>query len=205
MPFENYRQDIHRAAGMRVHGERASWRVVFACLASPGMQAVTAYRLGSWLRSQQGAVRTLFGPLRVVLGAWVRIAWGIEIDRGATIGPGLYVGHFGGITVGPHVVAGANLTLSQGVTIGVSGSGERRGSPAIGDDVYIAAGAKVFGAIHVGHNVKIGANAVVHEDVPDHAVVALVPGFQIVSMKGNRPRADNVAPMPRRAQPRRPA
>jgi serine acetyltransferase len=38
----------------------------------------------------------------------------------------------------------------------------------------------------VGNNVKIGANAVVHKDIPDNAVVALSPGFQIVSLKGNR-------------------
>ena len=74
------------------------------------------------------------------------------------------------------------------VTIGRSGHGENYGMPVIGDDVYIAPGAKLFGKIRVGDNVKIGANAVVHRDVPDNAVVAS-PGFQIVSLKGNRRRA----------------
>jgi serine O-acetyltransferase len=63
----------------------------------------------------------------------------------------------------------------------------------IGDDVYIAPGAKVFGNITAGNNVKVGANAVVYRDLPDNAVVALSLGFQIISYKGNRPRPLKVA------------
>ena len=39
----------------------------------------------------------------------------------------------------------------------------------------------------IGNNVKIGANAVIHKDIPDNAVVVLDPGFQIISYKGNYP------------------
>jgi serine O-acetyltransferase len=52
--------------------------------------------------------------------------------------------------------------------------------------VYIGPGAKLFGPIHIGNNVKIGANAVVHADLPDDAVAALSPGFIILSRRGNR-------------------
>ena len=81
---------------------------------------------------------------------------------------------------------GEDCNLSQSVTIGVDGDGDRRGVPIIGNDVYIAPGARVIGRIRIGNNVKIGANAVVHRDIPDNAVVALDPGFRIISMKGNR-------------------
>jgi serine acetyltransferase len=47
-------------------------------------------------------------------------------------------------------------------------------------------GARLFGAIRIGSNVKIGANAVVYRDVPENAVVALDPGFKILSYRGNR-------------------
>ena len=47
------------------------------------------------------------------------------------------------------------------------------GAPTIGDNVYIGPGAKIFGAIHIGNNVRIGANCVVFEDVPDNATVVL--------------------------------
>jgi len=50
--------------------------------------------------------------------------------------------------------------------------------------VYIGPGAKVIGAITVGNNVVIGANAVVSRDIPDNAVVAGVPA-EIISMKGS--------------------
>jgi serine O-acetyltransferase len=191
--FDNYREDLRRAATLIRRNGASRARTAFVLLASPGVQAVTAYRFAHWLRRQPTALKVLAWPLRATMSQWVRIAWGIEINRAARIGPGLHVGHFGGITVGAHVVAGRGLALSQGVTLGVSGRGERRGSPTIGDHVYIAAGAKLFGRIRVGDNVKIGANAVVHEDVPDNAVVALAPGFRIVSMHGNVPRTD-VAP-----------
>jgi serine O-acetyltransferase len=88
--------------------------------------------------------------------------------------------------VSPRAVLGARCSISQGVTIGVASGWRNAGAPHIGDDVYIGAGAKVIGRVRIGNNVKIGANAVVHRDIPDNAVVALDPGFTIVSFRGNR-------------------
>jgi serine O-acetyltransferase len=114
----------------------------------------------------------------------IRTKWGIEISRSASIGPGCYIGHFGGIVVGPAII-GRHCSISQGVTIGVSGRGEHEGLPTIGDNVYLAPGAKLFGKISIGHNVKVGANAVVYKDVSNNAVVA-APGFIILSHEGNQ-------------------
>lgn len=61
------------------------------------------------------------------------------------------------------------MTISHQVTIGRS----RGKAPVIGDNVYIGPGAKIFGGIHVGNNVNIGANCVVFQDVPDNATVVL--------------------------------
>jgi hypothetical protein len=97
-----------------------------------------------------------------------------------------YIGHFGGITISGDAIIGKCCNLSQNVTIGVSGQGEKRGVPIIGDNVYIAPGARLFGKISIGNNVKIGANAVIYKDIPDNAVVVLDPGFKIISYKGNR-------------------
>jgi serine O-acetyltransferase len=155
---------------------------------SSGFQAVVVYRFGRWALERPRAARLFLDPLYGVLALGVRVLWGIDISRRADIGPGLYIAHAGGIVIGPNVVIGAACNLSHNVTIGLSGKGESYGVPAIGDDVYIAPGAKLFGKIRVGDNVKIGANTVVHRDVPDNAVVAS-PAFQIVSFKGNRRRA----------------
>ena len=156
------------------------------CLRSPGVQAVIVFRFGQWLDSQASLLRLLLQPIYFVLNGLVKIIWGIELPRSATIGPGLYIGHFGGITIAPGVIIGRNCDISQHVTIGLSGQGEKAGVPTIGDNVYIAPGARVFGKISVGNNVKIGANAVVYKDIPDNAIVVLDPGFKIVSYRGNR-------------------
>ena len=47
--------------------------------------------------------------------------------------------------------------------------------PVIGDRVFIGTGAKVLGAITVGDDARIGANAVVIEDVPAGATVVGAP------------------------------
>lgn len=161
-------------------------RRIVNCLRSPGVQAMIAFRFGQWLDSQPSLLRLLLQPIYFVLNGLVKIMWGIELPRSATIGPGFYIGHFGGITIAPGVVIGRNCNISQHITIGLSGQGGKAGVPKIGDNVYIAPGARLFGKISIGDNVKIGANAVVYKDIPDNAIVVLDPGFKIVSYRGNR-------------------
>lgn len=158
---------------------------VLGCMTSPGVQAVIVFRFGHWLHNQPKFVRLLLAIVYVVLNGLIQILWGIEIQRDAKIGAGLYIGHFGGITISGEAVIGENCNLSQNITIGVSGQGEKRGVPIIGNNVYIAPGARVFGKISVGDNVKIGANAVIYKNVPNNAIVVLDPGFKIISYKGN--------------------
>ena len=109
--------------------------------------------------------------------------YGIQIPWGTRIGKGFYIGHFGTIVVNGGTVIGDNVNISQGVTIGQTNRGKRKGVPVIGNGVYIGPGAKVIGKVTIGNNVAIGANAVVTEDVPDNACVAGVPA-KIVSMNG---------------------
>ncbi|MHB8420452.1 MAG: serine O-acetyltransferase [Myxococcales bacterium] len=116
----------------------------------------------------------------------VTLLTGVELPPGARIGPGLYVGHHGGIIVSGEAVLGVRCNLSQGVTIGVAdGPNGTRGAPVLGDRVYVAPGAKVFGPIRVGSDSAVGANAVVHRHVPDGVTVAGIPAV-VVSPKGSR-------------------
>ncbi len=73
-----------------------------------------------------------------------------------------------------------NKLLSDGGVMDAGGSHV----PTIGDDVTIHPGAKIFGGIHIGNDVEIGANAVVIRDVPDHCIVAGVPA-KIVKTREN--------------------
>jgi serine O-acetyltransferase len=182
-------QDLARFRDVGPGGHLA---FVAQCLRTPGVHAVLVYRLGQWALGLPMWARIAVDPAYWVLSLLVHIVWGIEISRRAQIGGGLYIGHSGGIVVSSQASLGERCSISQGVTIGVSAGGRNAGAPQLGDDVYVGAGAKVFGAVRIGNNVKIGANAVVHRDVPDNAVVALDPGFTIVSFRGNR-RAENAA------------
>lgn len=70
---------------------------------------------------------------------------------------------------------GDDFYCLQLVTVG-NGKG---GRPTIGNNVRILTGATVFGGIHIGDNVTIGANAVVLHDIPDGWTVAGVPAHRI--------------------------
>ena len=74
-----------------------------------------------------------------------------------------------GIIISKNAIIGENCTIFHQVTIG-EGKG---GAPRIGDNCYIGAGAKIIGNITVGNNVKIGANCVVVEDIPDNCTVVM--------------------------------
>jgi serine O-acetyltransferase len=200
MAFDHLRADWRRAWE---HSSGGRLRRCLACAAAPGVQAVTVYRFGAWLAEQSWALRLPLEPLYRAAYLLVQVLWGIELPRRAEIGPGLFIAHFGGIVVSERAVLGANCNLSQQITIGVGGKGAKSGVPQIGDDVFIAPGARLFGRIRIGNNVAIGANAVVYKDIPDDAVVILDPGFAIVSYKGNRRRAaPEAAPAPEARRPR---
>lgn len=151
-------------------------RRLFDCLRAPGVHAVTVLRFGQWAARQVAPLRWLLTPVYVLLNEIIKILWGIDIPRSARIGPGFYIGHFSGIFVSSKAVIGRNCFISQGVTIGVGGSGEKRGVPVLGDNVYLGAGCKLFGRITLGDGVKVGANAVVHRSLVAGAKVA-APGF----------------------------
>ena len=74
-----------------------------------------------------------------------------------------------GIIISKNAVIGEKCTIFHQVTIG-EGKG---GAPKIGDNCCIGAGAKIVGKIRVGNNVRIGANCVVVEDIPDNCTVVL--------------------------------
>lgn len=78
-----------------------------------------------------------------------------------------------GVVVHQRSVIGERVLIGQNTTIGRSLDPED--FPSIGSDVYISAGARIIGKIHVGDNVIIGANAVVTKDVPNNSIVAGVP------------------------------
>jgi serine O-acetyltransferase len=164
--FDNIRQDL------LMH--RGDW-------GAQGFWAMVVYRFGRWRHGVKPALlRRLFSLLYRIAFKLVQIMTGIELPCEVEIGKNFVIDHFGGIVISGYAKFGNNCRIRNGVVIGLQRI-DQPCAPVIGDDVDIGAGAKVLGAIKVGNNVVIGANAVVIRDVPDNCLAAGVPAV-------NRPR-----------------
>lgn len=94
-----------------------------------------------------------------------------EIPSSVKIGPGLYIGHPFCITLNPKTVIGSNCNIHKGVTIGQENRGKRKGTPTIGNCVWIGVNSTIVGNIKIGDDVLIAPNSYVNCNVPSHSVV----------------------------------
>lgn len=110
----------------------------------------------------------------------------IGINGSGKIGGGLRIVHTMGCVVAV-ASAGKNLTVHQGVILGVSNYSpdDMRFSPKLGDNVTVFANAVVAGGITIGNNVVIGAGSIVMKDVTDNCTVIGNPAY-IVRMNGEK-------------------
>ncbi len=99
----------------------------------------------------------------------------VDIHPAARFGKGIFFDHGTGIVIGETAVIGDNCSLLHGVTLGGSGKEQGDRHPKIGDNVLLAAGAKVLGNIRVGNCSKVAAGSVVLKDIPANKTVAGVP------------------------------
>ena len=177
------RQEI-RAAKERDPAAPTTLEVIFAY---PGVHAIWGHRISHWLwnRGARVAART-FAEL-------TRVLTGVDIHPGAVLGSGLFIDHATGVVIGETAEVGDDVTLYHGVTLGGSGADTGKRHPTVGDRVIIGAGAKVLGAIKIGEDSRIGANAVVVKPVPSGSVVVGVPG-QVISRAGRGTPDDSMMP-----------
>jgi serine O-acetyltransferase len=101
------------------------------------------------------------------------IMWGqLSIGDPVVMAPGVYIVH-GQVVADGLVEIGPGVVIAPFVTIGLR-AGDVTG-PSIGPQVSIGTGAKLIGPIHVAAGGRIGAGAVVVDDVPPGATVVGVP------------------------------
>jgi serine O-acetyltransferase len=136
---------------------------------SDGTSANVLYRVTSWL------IDIRLSPIAFicqVLNKWLN---GCVIGAGTRFGKGLILMHPVGVVINSKVIAGEQVVIESGVVIG----DEKGKAPALGNNVFIGAGAKLVGGIIIGDNVKIGANAVVVSDVRSNTTVVGIPAREI--------------------------
>ncbi len=132
-----------------------------------GVHAVWAYRVANKLWYKSPALQ----PLARAISQAARFLTGIEIHPGATIGRRFFIDHGMGVVIGETAEVGDDVLMYHQVTLGGRARGRFKRHPTVGNRVLIGAGAKVIGAITVGDDAKIGANALVVKDVAAGAVV----------------------------------
>ncbi|MGD1982876.1 MAG: serine O-acetyltransferase [Chromatiaceae bacterium] len=164
--FDRLREDI-RVVFDRDPAARSTFEVLTAY---PGVHAMLFHRLAHWLwlKGAKWLARVISHT-----GRWIT---GIEIHPGAVIGQRFFIDHGMGVVIGETAVIGDDCTLYHGVTLGGTSWQKGKRHPTLANDVVVGAGAKVLGPIEIGEGARIGSNAVVVRDVPEHSTVVGVPG-----------------------------
>lgn len=140
----------------------------------PGVQAILIYRVSHRLHK----LGLPFIPR--ALSYLGRFLTGAEIHPAAKIGRNFFIDHATGVVVGETAEVGDDVILYQNVTLGATGwdkhdKGEKR-HPTIGDNVIVGVGAAILGPVKVESNTKIGALAVIVDDIPEGSVVVCPKG-----------------------------
>lgn len=134
---------------------------------------IRLYRLGHWLYVRKYIIASKFIRNIIYLIA------NSYIPSSARIGKGTVLAYGGiGVVIHADAVIGEDCVIGQNVTIGAAegyASAQANRCPVIGNNCYIAAGAKILGAIKIGDNCQIGAGAVVLKDAPANSVLVGMP------------------------------
>jgi serine O-acetyltransferase len=168
--FERISRDI---AAVRER-DPAATSTLSVVLNYPGLHAIWWHRFTHRLYKMNWCTFARF--ISQIVRTWT----GVEIHPGAQIGDGFFIDHGMGVVIGETVRIGRNVTLYQGVTLGGTGKETGKRHPDLDDNVVVGANAVVLGNITVGAGSKVGAGAVVVNDVPPNCTVVGVPGRVVV-------------------------
>src|SRR3954451_9465607 len=147
-------RSVRRDVNAALERDPAASSALEVVLAYPGFHARQLHRLAHALHRR---------GLRLVprlISQANRGMTGIEIHPAARIGEGLFIDHGMGVVIGETAKVGTDVTIYHGVTLGGTSLEPGHRHPTIGDRVTIGAGAKILGSLEVGHDSRIGANAV---------------------------------------------
>lgn len=155
---------------------RSDWRAHGSDWTKPGFRAVAAHRLGVWrMRLEPQILRAPFSVLYRILYRHARNVYSIDLPYSVKLGQRVVIEHSGGIVIHGSAEIGDDCILRQGVTLGNRYLEKPFDAPCLGKRVNVGAGAKILGAVQIGDDAQIGANAVVLSNVPAGATAVGIP------------------------------
>jgi serine O-acetyltransferase len=127
----------------------------------PGWQAIMVHK---YIAHPLYKLKIPFLPR--LISQIVRFFTGIEIHPGAKIGKGVFIDHGMGVVIGETAEIGDYVIIFHQVTLGGTGKHTGKRHPTIGNNVLLGAGSTILGPVKIGDYAKVGAQAVVLDNVP---------------------------------------
>lgn len=191
MEFSELRYYLYKDLLRQVHGFESKsfikkitvWFYLF--FNNPIYRFILLFRISAFFLARKNVIAKVLFHFIEIFRSHYSYKLGIILNPKTKIKGGLYFPHFSSIILTSNAIYGENLTVYQQSTVGMNLHGKKKGSPIIGNNVTICAGAKIIGNIRIGNNVLIGAGAIVVNDVPDDAVVVGNPA-KVVSLEGKK-------------------
>ncbi|KAI5081203.1 hypothetical protein GOP47_0004386 [Adiantum capillus-veneris] len=146
-----------------------------------GFHGIQVYRAAHWLWWK--GLKSLASALQSRSSE----VFGMDIHPAAQLGSGIMIDHATGVVIGETAVVGNGCTLLHGVTLGGNGKQQGDRHPKLGYNVLVGASASILGNVKVGDGAKIGASAVVLNDIPDFATAVGCPAKIIGRAKEDNP------------------
>lgn len=135
----------------------------------PGIHALFWHRLSHFLYQKKWYF------LAKMHAQFWRMVTGVEIHPAAQIEKGVFIDHGMGVVIGETARIEADVVLYHGVTLGGTGKTTGKRHPTVQRGAMIAAHAQILGPVVIGAHAKVGAGAVVLQDVPAGATAVGVP------------------------------
>ncbi len=150
---------------------------------APSESLIASIRMYQLYRDRSSVLAVVMRKIARLKHLFWSVVTASDIDPAVKMGNGLHLPHPTGIVIHRDVVIGPDCMIMQHVTIGQTADPR---VPVIGANVYIGAGAKILGPVYIGDGTRIGANAVVLDDLPAHCTAVGIPARVVRSRLSNQ-------------------
>lgn len=134
--------------------------LVLVVLFSSGFKSVLTFRI------QEALYKRGFLSLSYLIHDYNLTRYGIDLMPGCKIGGGLRIEHPVGVVVGAGAIIGQNVTIMQGVTLGVKHLRRERNTnqyPVVGDNVIIGLNSSILGDVEIPSNVNVKGHSLIYD------------------------------------------